>query len=148
VEWNDPKDVALLSNTFDIWTKAVIAKDHVTISDIHDEGFRVRLGDRLLNKQEHIDLELAVANTEMRLVKVEATRRMGDFLLAWTRHFIKVSSLPPIPHLGLTGDWGNEAAARKGFMQGEFSVWRFEGEAIKCIAFDIGSFQPNGTSSG
>jgi hypothetical protein len=148
VEWNDPGDVALLTSTFDNWTNAVISKDRVTIAGMHDEGFRVRLGDRLLNKHEHTDLEIAVANTDMKLIEVEATRRIGDLLLAWTRHFIKVSALPPIPNLGLFGDWGNEAAARRGFIQGEFSVWRFEGKKIKCVAFDIGSYHPNGTSSG
>jgi len=46
-----------------------------------------------------------------------------------------VTSLPEIPSLGLVGDWGDEKAAKRGFTQGEFSVWRFEGGRIKCLAF-------------
>ena len=47
----------------------------------------------------------------------------------------------------LGGDWANEAVAKKGFTQGEFSVWRYAGEELKCLAFDIGSFQPGSGSS-
>lgn len=142
MEWNDPKDIALVSGTFQAWTDAVISKDHATVATFHDDGFRVRLGDRLLTKAEHIELELAVANSEMNLLEVEATRRIGDILLVWSRHFIKVESIPEIPSLGLVGDWGNESVAKQGFVQGELSIWRFERDRIKCLAFDIGSFQP------
>lgn len=141
MEWNDPQDIALVSRSFQAWTDAVIAKDGATVDSFHDDGFRVRLGDRLLTKAEHIELELAVANSEMTLLDVEATRRIGEVLLVWSRHFIRAEAIPEIPGLGLVGDWGNAAVARKGFIQGEFSVWRYEGDRIRCLAFDIGSFQ-------
>jgi hypothetical protein len=142
MEWNDPKDFALVSRTFQTWADTVIAKDRATVASIHDEGFRVRLGTRLLTKNEHIELELIVANAEMRLTAVEATRRVGELLLVWSTHFIRVNAIPQIPSLGLLGDWGNEKVAKQGFTQGELSVWRYEGDSLKCIAFDIGSFQP------
>jgi hypothetical protein len=140
MEWNDPEDIALVSSTFQRWTDAVIAKDEVTVAEIHDDGFRVRFGDKLLTKNEHIQLELAVANEEMRLLALEATRRIGDLLLVWSRHFIRVSSIPEIPSLGLLGDWGSEAVAKRGFTQGEFSIWKYTGKTLKYLAFDIGSF--------
>jgi hypothetical protein len=142
MEWNDPQDIALVSRTFQTWTDAVIARDRATVASIHDEGFRVRFGERLLSKSEHIELELAVAHAEMKLLEVEATRRVAGLLLVWSRHFIRVNAIPQIPGLGLLGDWGNEQVAKQGFTQGELSVWRYEGDKLKCLAFDIGSFQP------
>lgn len=135
LEWNDPDDIARISRAFQTWTDAVIAKDRATIESFHDEGFRAGLGDRLLTKAQHIQLELAVGNTEMKLLQVEATRRVGDILLVWSKHFIRVNSLPQIPSLGLVGDWGDEKAAKRGFTQGEFSVWRFEGKRLECLSF-------------
>lgn len=134
-EWNNPEDIALVSRSFTTWTDAVIAKDKATVESFHDEGFRAGLGDRLFNKAQHVELELAVANTEMKLLKVQATRRIGDILLVWSQHFIRVDSLPEIPSLGLLGDWGDEKMAKQGFTQDEISVWRFEGGRIKCLAF-------------
>lgn len=141
MEWNDPADIALVSSRFQAWTNAVIAKDRATVESIHDDGFRVRLGNRLLTKDEHIQLELAVANAEMNLLEVESTRRIGEILLVWSKHFIRVHAIPQIPSLDLLGDWGNEEVAKKGFTQGELSVWRHAGGKLKCLAFDIGSFQ-------
>jgi hypothetical protein len=76
------------------------------------------------------------------LLEIEATRRVGELLLVWSRHFIRVNAIPQIPSLGLLGDWGNEKVAKQGFNQGELSVWRYDGDKLKCLAFDIGSFQP------
>ena len=135
LEWNDPNDIARISRAFQTWTDAVIAKDRATIESFHDEGFRAGLGDRIFTKAQHIQLELAVGNTEMKLLRVTATRHVGDILLVWSKHFIRVNSLPQIPSLGLVGDWGDEEAAKRGFTQGEFSVWRFEGNRIKCLSF-------------
>jgi hypothetical protein len=133
--WNIPHDIELVSRTFDEWTNAVIAKDRAKIERFHDEGFRAGLGDKLLTKAQHVHLELTVGNAEMKLLKIAATRRSGDVLLVWSKHFIRVTSLPEIPSLGLLGDWGDEKAAKKGFIQDEFSVWRFEGDRIKCLSF-------------
>jgi hypothetical protein len=133
--WNDPHDIELVSGTFNEWTNAVIAKERAKIESFHDEGFRAGLGDKLLTKAQHVQLELTVGNAEMRLLKITAARRVGDVLLVWSKHFIRVTSLPEIPSLGLLGDWGDEKAAKKGFVQDEFSVWRFEGARIKCLAF-------------
>lgn len=134
-QWNDPEDIALVSRAFETWTDAVIAKDRATIESFHDEGFRAGLGDRLLTKAQHIQLELTVPNREMKLIKIEATRRIGDILLVWSTHFIRVDSLPEIPSLGLFGDWGDEKAAKQGFNQDEFSVWKFDRGRIKCLSF-------------
>ena len=134
-EWNDPHDVELVSRTFNEWTNAVIEKDGAKIESFHDEGFRAGLGDKLLKKAQHVQLELTVGNAEMKLLEIAATRRVGDVLLVWSKHFIRVTSLPEIPSLGLLGDWGDEKAAKKGFTQDEFSVWMFEGDRIKCLAF-------------
>lgn len=142
MEWNDPGDIALVTETFDAWAEAVLAKDGPAVETFHDEGFRVRLGARLLTKVEHVRLELAVDNVEMRLTQVEATRRIGDILFVWSRHFIRATAVPPIPEFGLEGDWGNEALARKGFEQGEISVWRDEGGRLKCLVFEISAIQP------
>ena len=60
MEWNNPEDIALASSTFQRWTDAVIAKDEATVTENHDDGFRVRFGDQLLTKSERIQLELAV----------------------------------------------------------------------------------------
>ena len=144
MEWNDPKDIALVTETFDAWAVAVLAKDGPTVATFHDDGFRVRLGKRLLTKAEHIHLELTVGNVEMRLTEVEATRRIGDILFVWSRHFIRATSVPPIPEFGLEGDWANEAMAQKGFEQGEISVWRDEGGKLKCLAFEISAIQAAG----
>ena len=133
--WNNPHDIELVSRTFNEWTNAVIAKDRAKIESFHDEGFRAGLGDKLLTKAQHVQLELTVGNAEMNLLKIAATRRVGDVLLVWSNHFIRVTSLPEIPSLGLLGDWGDEKAAKKGFTQDEFSVWMFEGDRIKCLAF-------------
>jgi hypothetical protein len=134
-EWNDPHDVELVSRTFNEWTNAVIERDGAKIESFHDEGFRAGLGDKLLKKAQHVQLELTVGNAEMKLLEIAATRRVGDVLLVWSKHFIRVTSLPEIPSLGLLGDWGDEKVAKKGFMQDEFSVWRFEGDRIKCLSF-------------
>ena len=140
MEWNDPNDRALVAKTFDAWADAVIAKDRARIETFHDAGFRVRVGERLLDKDEHMLLEMSVTNTQMDLMSIEATRRIGDVLLVWSTHFIKIEEAPEIPSLGLFGDWGNLEVLKKGFVQGEFTVWRFEGDRIVCAAFDIGSF--------
>lgn len=141
MEWNDPADLALVTKTFDAWADAVIAKDRARIETFHDDGFRVRVGDRLLDKDEHMLLETTVTNTQMDLMSIEATRRIGDVLLVWSTHFIKIEETPEIPSLGLFGDWGNLEVLKQGFVQGELSVWRFEGDRIVCAAFDIGSFK-------
>ena len=72
MEWNDPADIALVSRTFDEWAAAVIAKDRPAVETFHDNGFRVRLGKGLLDKNEHNDLELAVASS-----RLEARLRYG-----------------------------------------------------------------------
>lgn len=133
-EWNNPADVAAVSGAFRSWTDAVIRKDSAKIESFHDEGFRAGVGARMLTKAEHIEVELAVGNKEMRLLKIQ-TRRVGDLLLVWSSHFIRADPVPPIPSLGLIGDWGDAKAAKRGFTQDEFSVWRFEGGQLKCLAF-------------
>jgi hypothetical protein len=142
--WNDPKDMAMVSRAFRTWTDAVIAKDRATIESFHDEGFRAGLGNRVLTKAQHIQLELIVENKEMKLTSIEATRRVGDILLVWSTHFIRVDALPEIPSLGLFGDWGDEKAAKRGFSQNEFSVWRFADGRIKCLEFATTRAKPAG----
>jgi len=141
MEWNDPADIALVTKTFEAWAEAVIAKDLPRIATFHDDGFRVRVGDRLLDKDEHMLVEVTVTNTQMDLMSIEATRRLGDVLLVWSTHFIRIEEAPEIPSLGLYGDWGDLEALKQGFVQGEFTVWRIEGDRILCAAFDIGSFK-------
>lgn len=143
MEWNDPADVALVTEAFRVWAKAVMGKDRATVESLHEAGFRVRLGDRLLDRDEHILLELAVKNSQMDTLAIDATRRIGEVLLVWSRRLMKVEETPEIPSLGLFGDWGNIEVLRKGFVQGEFSVWRQDGNRIRCMAFDIGSFAIN-----
>jgi hypothetical protein len=142
MEWNDPVDIELVSRTFDNWAAAVIAKDRRTVATFHDDGFRVRLGKGLLNKDQHIDVELSVAVREMSIIEIEATRKMGDLLLVWSKHLIRADAVPPIPRLGLDGDWGNEKASKVGFVQLEFTVWRRAGDRLKCIAFEAKSAPP------
>ncbi|HVO44831.1 MAG TPA: hypothetical protein VMT29_00730 [Steroidobacteraceae bacterium] len=142
MEWNDPADIALVSRTFDRWAAAVIAKDRGTVETFHDDGFRVRLGKGLLNKSQHIDVELAVAVREMSIIEIELTRRMGDLLLVWSKHLIMADHVPELPELGLKGDWGNQEAARVGFVQLEFTVWRREGDRLKCVAFEARGTAP------
>ena len=139
MEWNDPADIELVSRTFDNWAAAVIAKDRGTVETFHDEGFRVRLGKGLLTKDEHIDLELAVAVREMSIIEIEATRSIGELLLVWSRHLIRADAVPPVPRLGLHGDWGNEEASKRGFVQLEFTVWRRVGDRLECVAFEAKS---------
>lgn len=141
MEWNDPSDIELVTRSFKIWGDAVIAKDRGTIETLHDDGFRVRLGERLLTKDEHILLELAVKNTQMDTKSIEATRRIGELLLVWSTRLMKIEEVPEIPSLGLFGEWADVEALRQGFTQGEFSVWRYDGDCIRCLAFDIGSFE-------
>lgn len=136
MEWNDPADIELVSKTFDDWAAAVIAKDRPLVESFHDKGFRVRLGKGLLDMNEHIEVELAVAVREMSIIEIELTRKMGDLLLVWSKHLIKADHVPQIPHLGLDGDWGNEKASKAGFVQLEFTVWRREGNRLKCLAFE------------
>jgi hypothetical protein len=133
--WNNPLDIELVSRTFNEWTEAVIAKDRGKVESFHDHGFRAGLGGKLLTKPQHVQLELTVGNAEMKLLEIVATRHVADVLLVWSKHFIRVTSLPEIPSLGLLGDWGDEKAAKKGFIQDEFSVWRFDGDRIKCLSF-------------
>jgi hypothetical protein len=142
MEWNVPADIALVSRTFDDWAAAVIVKDRPTVETFHDDGFRVRLGKGLLNKDEHIDVELSVAVREMSIVEIESTRKMGDLLLVWSKHLIRADHVPPIPRLGLEGDWGNEKASREGFVQLEFTVWRRAGDRLKCFAFEAKAASP------
>ena len=142
MEWNDPADIALVSRTFDAWAAAVIAKDRPTVETFHDNGFRVRLGKGLLDKNEHIDVELAVAVRERSIIEVESTRRMGDLLLVWSKHLIRADHVPELPGLGLKGDWGNEKASKVGFVQLEFTVWRRDGDRLKCVAFEAKSAAP------
>ena len=136
MEWNDPADIALVSRTFDAWAEAVIVKDRPLVATFHDDGFRARIADRMIDKQSHIELELTVAVREMSIIEITATRRMGDILLVWSKHRIVADQVPPLPQFGLQGDWGNEAAARVGFPQIEFTVWRQQGDALKCVAFE------------
>lgn len=138
-EWDDPADIALVSRTFDAWAAAVIAKDRPLVESFHDDGFRVRLGDLMLDKTGHATLELAVAVREMSIIEITSTRRVGNMLLVWSKHLIRADAVPPIPELGLEGDWGNEAAAREGFVQTEFTLWRQEGERFKCMVFEARS---------
>jgi hypothetical protein len=112
----------------------VIRKDRAKIESFHDEGFRAGVGGRMLTKAEHVEMELTVGNKEMKLLKIQ-TRRVGDVLLVWSSHFIRADPVPEIPKLGLIGDWGDAKAAKRGFTQDEFSVWRFEGGRLKCLAF-------------
>jgi hypothetical protein len=46
------------------------------------------------------------------------------------------------PELGLVGDWADEAVAGRGFTQDEMTVWRFEGERMRRLAFDISGSHP------
>ena len=139
MEWNDPDDIALVSRTFDAWAAAVVAKDRPTVESFHDDGFRVRLGDRLIDKPEHVLLELTVGVQEMSIISIDATRRVGDMLLVWSKHLIRADRVPAIPELGLEGDWGNEAAAHVGFPQTEFTLWRQEGDRLKILVFEARS---------
>lgn len=139
MEWNDPADIALVSRTFDAWAAAVIAKDRPLVESFHDDGFRVRLGERLLTKTEHATLELTVAVEEMSIISIDATRRVGDMLLVWSQHLIRAGEVPPIPDFGLEGDWGNEAAAKAGFRQIEFTLWRQDEDRLKCMVFEARS---------
>ena len=139
MEWNDPDDIALVSRTFDAWAAAVVAKDRPTVESFHDDGFRVRLGDRLIDKPEHVLLELTVGVQEMSIISIDATRRVGDMLLVWSKHLIRADGVPPIPELGLEGDWGNEEASRAGFVQTEFTLWRREGDRLKILVFEARS---------
>lgn len=141
MEWNNPSDIALVTDTFNDWAAAVIAKDRAALEAFHDQGFRVRVGDRLLDRDDHMLLEVTVTNTQMDLISIEATRRIGDVLLVWSTHSITIEEAPEIPSLGLFGDWGDLEALKRGFIQGEFTVWRFEGERLLCAAFDIASFK-------
>jgi hypothetical protein len=135
-EWNDLQDIALVSRTFDDWAAAVIAKDQPRVEFFHDAGFRVRVGGRMLDKTGHVTLELGVAVREMSIIEITSTRRIGDILLVWSKHLIRADAVPPIPDLGLVGDWGNEKAARAGFIQVEFTVWRQQRDGLKCLAFE------------
>jgi hypothetical protein len=146
MEWNDPSDIALVTETFNAWAAAVIAKDRPKLEYFHDEGFRVRLGDRLLNRDDHMLLEVTVTNTQMDLISIEATRRIDDTLLVWSTHRITITEAPEIPSLGLFGDWGNSEALKQGFVQGEFTVWRFKGNRLLCAAFEIASFKVRGSN--
>lgn len=139
MEWNDPDDIALVSRTFDAWAAAVVAKDRPTVESFHDDGFRVRLGDRLIDKPEHVMLELTVGVQEMSIISIDAVRRVGDMLLVWSKHLIRADKVPPIPELGLEGDWGNEEAARAGFAQTEFTLWRREDDRLKILVFEARS---------
>jgi hypothetical protein len=142
MEWNDPADIELVSRTFDDWAAAVIRKDRPTVETFHDDGFRVRLGKGLLDRSEHIDVELAVAVREMSIIEIEATRRMGELLLVWSKHLIRADHVPELPDLGLKGDWGNQKASKVGFVQLELTVWRRAGEGLKCVAFEAKSAAP------
>lgn len=139
MEWNDPDDIALVSKTFDAWAAAVIAKDRPTVESFHDDGFRVRLGDRLITKPEHVMLELGVGVQEMSIISIDATRRVGDMLLVWSKHLIRADGVPSFPELGLNGDWGNADAARIGFEQIEFTLWRRDGDRLKILVFEARS---------
>lgn len=139
MEWNDPNDIALVSRTFDAWGAAVVAKDRPKVESFHDDGFRVRLGDRLIDKPEHVLLELTVGVREMSIISIDATRRVGDMLLVWSKHLIRADRVPPIPELGLEGDWGNEEASRAGFEQTEFTLWRQQGDGLKILVFEARS---------
>ena len=142
-EWNDPEDIRLVSKTFDAWADRVIHKDRLAVESFHDDGFLVRVGKSLFGKQQHVALELAVAVREMSIIEIEKTRRVGKLLLVWSRHFIAADAVPPIPELGLEGDWGGEAAAAKGFEQLEFTVWGLENNQLKIIAFEATPLIPN-----
>lgn len=143
MEWNDPKDVELASRTFKDWADAVRAKDKARVESFHDESFLVRMGGRLLGKEEHVQIEMTVENSEMTLVELEATRRIGNVLLVWSKHFIRADAVPAIPALGLGEQWFDQEAVRKGFVQAELTVWRQEGDRLRCLAFDIGAMQPS-----
>ena len=72
----------------------------------------------------------------MSIIEIEATRRIGNILLVWSKHLFKADHVPALPQLGLDGDWGDAHAARMGFVQLEFTVWRQEGDKLKCLAFE------------
>lgn len=112
------------------------------MESFHDEGFRVRIGNALFGKAQHVQLELGVAVREMSIIEIEATRRLGDVLLVWSKHLIAADAVPPIAEIGLAGDWGGEEAAKKGFVQNEFTVWRSDGEHLKCQAFEARPASP------
>lgn len=142
MEWNDPEDIRLVSGVFDAWAAAVIAKDRAAVEGFHDDGFRVRIGEALIDKAGHVALELGVAVREMSIVEITATRRIGDLLLVWSKHLIRADAVPELPELGLTGDWGDQAAAKRGFVQIEFTLWRDDGGSLKCVAFEVGAAGP------
>ena len=138
-EWNDPADIALVSQAFDAWAAAVIAKDRPLVESFHDDGFRLRMGDPLIDKAGHVLIELSVAVREMSIIEITSTRRIGDILLVWSKHLIRADAVSPVPELGLVGDWGDEKAAREGFVQTEFTAWRQEGAGLKCLVFEAKS---------
>ncbi|MFV3077039.1 hypothetical protein [Niveispirillum fermenti] len=142
MEWNDPGDMALITRIFRAWAEAVLAKDGDRVESFHDEGFKVRIGERLFDKRAHIAIELAVDSREMRLVAIDAVRRVGDLLLVWSSHFIRAENVPAIPALGLPDGWADGDLARAGFTQTEFTVWRVDGDHARCLAFDISGAQP------
>jgi hypothetical protein len=135
-EWNVPEDIDLVSKTFDGWAERVIAKDRPSVEAYHDDGFRVRIGQRIYNKAEHVTIELAVEVREMSIIEIEATRRLGDFLFVWSKHRIRADEVPEIPELGLLGDWGDEKASKAGFVQYEFTAWRRDGQRLRCLTFE------------
>jgi hypothetical protein len=113
-EWNDPADIKLVSRTFDDWAEPVIAKDRPRVESFHDDGFRVRLGERLYGKDEHVAIELSVAVREMSIIEIEATRRIGNILLVWSKHLIKADHVPELPPARPQGRLGRCACRRAG----------------------------------
>lgn len=132
---NNPEDVAFVKKAFEDWASAVIAKDRDEVVDFHADDFGVLSGAGMLDKDSHVILQLTVDNKQMDLVELSEVRRTGNLYLVWSTHFIRADKVPPIPEIGLEGDWGGEEQAKVGFTQKEFTVWRRTGGKLRCVAF-------------
>lgn len=132
---NDPEDIAFVKNAFEDWASSVIAKERDEVVDFHADDFGVLSGAGMLNKDDHVILQLTVDNKQMDLLELSEVRRTGNLYLVWSTHFIRADKVPPIPSIGLEGDWGGEEQAKVGFVQKEFTVWRRTGDKLRCVAF-------------
>lgn len=137
MSWNDTNDRRLVTEAFEQWGKAVLGKDREALERIHDPGFKVTVGNALLDKAGHIELEMQVAAREIRLTELTATRRLGDLILAWSKHRMAADHVPGVASADLQAGWVPDSLAQAGFEQREFSVWRQHGDTLQCVAFEL-----------
>lgn len=137
-EWDNEVDLADVRNTFDKWAEAVVAGDRARIETFHDDGFLVTLPDgTLLGKDHHITLEIEAGMKTMTVTALK-TRRCGDVILAWARHFLRGTEAPPVQGTRLSGEWVASDTMLNGFEQADFSVWRRHSDgSLKCMAFEL-----------